>query len=586
MIRALRVFCILTLLAVTSSCSDIAFRARAKGTGASQSDCRGDACPRGIYTWFEGGFGMCSKPCGGGSQTQTVECRRSSDNVAVEESFCSSTRPQSVRTCNVQTCSGPYAWNLGAFGECSKTCGSGVRSRSVLCQDQNGASADEANCPQPKPATSETCNTDPCTTVSYSWHVTAGPCSRECGGGTATDTVVCKKNDGTTVADSFCSSSTKPPTTRNCNVQSCPAPNYSYQWEAGAWSTCSRECGDGLQTRSVTCRRNDGAFVDGSLCSASSRPATEQACRLADCSATRSVTQNAYVTPASNSVDVILIIDDSASMKEDQTKLATRMAGLLSDLDAANIDYQVCLTTTDIAYYRGSPIKWKGPETFIMNKNTPNKNAVFIQTIDSLGAEWSSDEQGIKAMYMMIRDFRASGCLRPQAALTTILVSDENERSVGGNQSWSQSQYQPLTSENQPDTLINFVRSTFNTSSFTKPFIWNSIIVKPGDTACEQTQDAQSPSFFGTLYADLSARTNGHIGSICDSDYAQNLRYIRERTVNNMPGLTMECTPTDVPVVTFDQTVNTTISVEGNQIRFSPAIPENVRITARYTCPN
>jgi len=578
--RLVRFIGFTVLMVMSLSCSDVKFNSH-KGT-ATGKQCEGANCPSGTYSWFEGGFNLCSKPCGGGTQIQTVECRRNSDNVAVAETFCSGSKPDASRTCNAQACAGTYTWNTGEYGACSKTCGGGIRTRTVVCQTQSGTTVSDSNCSIPKPASSEVCNTADCPPVSYSWNVTPGPCSKQCGGGTATDTVVCKKNDGTTVADSFCDNSPKPPTSRTCNTEPCPVV-YTYAWEPGMWSVCSKDCGDGIQTRSVTCKRSDGMYVAESYCP-SPKPATSQACKIKDCPTGRKVTQTVTVTPALNAVDVILIVDDSASMKNDQAKLASRMVGLITDLDALNIDYQVCLTTTDISYYKGSPIRWKGPETFIMNKNTANKNQVFINTIDTLGAEWSSDEQGIKATYLMIRDYRSSGCLRNDATLTTILISDENERSVGGNQSWSAAQYQPLTAENYPDNLINFVKSTFGAA---KKFIWNSIIVKPGDTVCEAQQDAQgSPSFFGTLYAELSNKTGGHVGSICDSDYAQNLQYIKERTVNSMPGLTMECTPIDTPVVTFDRVVNTTITVTGNQIKFSPALSEGVKITATYTCPN
>lgn len=571
----------ISLTALLLSCRDVKFGS--DKNGAESQDCRGANCSATDYSWFEGGFGICSKPCGGGSQTQTVECRRNSDDVAVPDSYCSGTKPDASRTCNAQSCSGTYNWNAGPYGSCSKTCGGGTRTRTVVCQDQSGNTVADSLCSaSTKPATSEACNTDSCPAVSYAWNVTAGTCSKQCGGGTATDVVVCKRNDGVTVADSFCTG-TKPATTRSCNTDPCPT-QYTYAWETGSFSTCSKDCGEGTQTRSVTCKRNDGTYVAETYCSSTTKPATSQSCKIKDCAAGRKVTQTATVTPALNSVDVILIVDDSASMKEDQTKLASRMVGLVNDLDALNIDYQVCLTTTDIGYYKGAPIKWKGTDSYIMNKSTPNKNQVFLSTIDALGAEWSSDEQGIKATYLMIRDFRSTGCLRNDSTLTTILISDENERSVGGNQDWSSAQYQPLTNENYPDTLINYVKTVFGSA---KKFIWNSIIVKPGDTTCEAIQDAQSsPSFFGTLYAELSTKTGGHIGSICDNDYSQNLKYIKDRTVNSMPGLTMECVPIDTPVVTFNPSVSTTITVTGNVIKFSPALNEGVKITAVYTCAN
>ena len=95
-----------------------------------------------------------------------------------------------------------------------------------------------------------------------------------------------------------------------------------------------------------------------------------------------------------------------------------------------------------------------------------------------------------------------------------------------------------------------------------------------------------SPSFFGTFYAELSNKTDGHIGSICDTDYTNSLKIIKDRTVNSMPGITLECIPLNTPTVVFDQPIATTITVTGTMMKFSPALPEGVKVTATYTCPN
>lgn len=594
MMRVFRSILLVSVMLLTGSCSDVAFQSQQGDDGRDTGKaCEGERCPdsTGGYAWFEGKYGICSKPCGGGNQTQTVECRRLSDNVAVADSFCTGTKPPAARTCNVQACTSTNTWNWADWGDCSKTCGGGTKTRTVLCQDQNGTTVADNLCSGTKPATNSTCNTDPCTgDVTYDWSVTPGVCSVQCGGGTATDTVVCKKSDGSTVADSFCSAKPKPATTRTCNPDACPQA-YTYAWEAQAWSTCTKDCGGGVQTRSVTCKRNDGVYVDVSYCPAASKPTTSQTCNAQACpTGGTPVTQTATVTPAQNLLDVILVVDDSNSMANDQAKLASRLSQFVNDLDALGIDYQICLTTTDITYYKGSPIKWSSGQ-YVLNKNTPNKSSVFVNTVNSLGAEWSSDEQGIKATYMMIRDFgpnSGTGCFRPKATLTVIEISDEDERSVGGNQALSQAQYQPLTAENMPDNLIALVRSTFDSSGFVKPFIWNSIIVRPGDTACQQKQDAEgngAPSFQGALLAQLSNKTNGQIASICDEDYAQNMKLIKDRVVNSMPGLTLQCVPTDSPQVSFNPPFTTSVTRTGDQLKFNPALPENTQVTVRYTCP-
>jgi len=547
--------------------------------------CEGSACPNVTYTWYQGGFGACTKPCGGGEQIQVVECRNDK-NVVVPDSFCTGTKPPSTRACNVQACTTTYAWNIGEYGECSKTCGGGTKTRTVVCQNAQGATVPDSNCPTPKPATSAPCNESPCPPdPTYDWAVTPGMCSKQCGGGTATDVVVCKREDGTTVADTFCASKPKPPTTRVCNTNPCP-PNCTFDWETQPWTECSKTCGGGTQTRVIACKRSDGLYVDPFYCDASKKPITERACNTNACPTGKTETQELFVTPAMNSVDVIVVVDDSSSMKDDQKKLAKRMNGMLADLDALKVDYQLCLTTTDTSEFKGSPLRWTGYGNFILPKNVTTKNKIFLDSIDSLGAEWSNDERGILAVNLMIKNYSNVGCIRPQAALSVILVSDEDERSVGGIAGLSKYQYKPLEPMDMPDNLIETVRSTFNKPGFVKPFVWNSIIVKPGDKACEKAQDKNSsPSFPGVKYAQLSNKTNGHIGSICANDYTENLKFIKDRTVNSMPGMKLRCTPIGNPVVTFSPTVTTTVTVVGDELKFSPVIPEGVTIKAVYTCP-
>ncbi len=585
--KIMRASLILTTLFITAACSDVRFSSKKDGGGGGGKDptCSGSACGQATYSWYQGGFGSCSKPCGGGTQTQVVECRNQKD-VVVADSSCTGPKPANSRSCNVEGCTSTYTWNIGAYGTCSKTCGTGARTRTVVCQNQNGQTVADSSCPSPKPTTTSPCNTEPCPPdVTYAWQVTPGICSKECGGGTATDVVVCKRNDGTTANDSLCNAATKPPTNRTCNTQNCPVV-YSYLWEPQPWSVCSKTCGGGTQSRSLACRRNDGAYVSTTYCNAANKPEATRACNTQTCPTSRTVTQELFVTPALNSVDVILIIDDSSSMKEDQTKLATRMNGLIGDLDALKVDYRVCITSTDITYYKGSPIKWEGLNSVIMSNATPNKSKVFVDTINSLGTEWSSDERGIAALGLMVRDYRGTGCLRPEATLAAILISDEDERSVGGIRALSSQQYKPLEAIDLPDTMRASVSSVYNKPGFVKPFLWNSIIVKPGDNACENAQDAQSsPAFPGRTYAELSNKTGGYIGSICAADYTENLRLMKDRLINSMPGMKLECTPIGNPTVTFDRPITTTVTLTGDELKFSPVIPEGVKIRAVYKCP-
>lgn len=169
-----------------------------------------------------------------------------------------------------------YEWQIGNWGNCSATaCGTtGTRTRSVVCKRNDGQTVADSNCPGTKPATSESCSAQSCdTNYTYSWQIgNWSSCNATtCGAsGTQTRTVTCKRSDGQTVADSFCG--TKPATSQSC-TGAC-----TYTWAYGNWGPCSVTCGYGTQYRSVYCRNNAGQTVADSFCPAASRPAGSQSC--------------------------------------------------------------------------------------------------------------------------------------------------------------------------------------------------------------------------------------------------------------------------------------------------------------------
>jgi len=52
---------------------------------------------------------------------------------------------------------------------------------------------------------------------------------------------------------------------------------YSYSWITGSWTACPSSCG-GSHSRTVYCRRNDGATVADSFCPAATKPSSTTAC--------------------------------------------------------------------------------------------------------------------------------------------------------------------------------------------------------------------------------------------------------------------------------------------------------------------
>lgn len=56
-----------------------------------------------------------------------------------------------------------YTWVTGNYGSCSvSTCGGGTQTRNIVCQDNNGSTVADSYCTDPKPAETQSCNTQAC----------------------------------------------------------------------------------------------------------------------------------------------------------------------------------------------------------------------------------------------------------------------------------------------------------------------------------------------------------------------------------------------------------------------------------------
>uniref|UniRef100_A0A7M4FNH9 Papilin n=1 Tax=Crocodylus porosus TaxID=8502 RepID=A0A7M4FNH9_CROPO len=175
-----------------------------------------------------------------------------------------------------------YSWSYGSWSECSSECGGGFQSRLVFCTIDNEVYPDYMCRDKPKPVNNRTCGHQNCPQTKHWKTGEWGPCSATCGGGLQTRLIYCTSHDERSfeevVDDGECAALTqRPRDMQSCSVRQCAA------WSTGPWSECSMTCGEGIQTRSVICRSEQGAQTLDVACLQESKPVDTQPCLRETC---------------------------------------------------------------------------------------------------------------------------------------------------------------------------------------------------------------------------------------------------------------------------------------------------------------
>jgi hypothetical protein len=281
-------------------------------------------------------------------------------------------------------------------------------------------------------------------------------------------------------------------------------------------------------------------------------------------------------------VDMLWIIDNSGSMFEEQTALASNFAAFIEFAQAQQIDYQIAVTTTDVDVgfggAQGRFVPTDGSRPRIVTPNTlPSPEAVFTQNAN-VGTVGSAFEQGLEAAYLALSapliNTDNAGFLRQDAVLSLIFVSDE-----------------PDSSPETVDFYVNFflsIKGFRNTNLFSA-----SSIVGDTPSGCNGPGGV---AYDGIRYIETAARTGGIFQSICTSDWSRALEELSTTAfgfksrffLSNQPVIPTLVVYVDslmLPAQGVGGTVNWTYDFATNSINFSPfATPEpGAEIRVEYT---
>ncbi len=202
--------------------------------------------------------------------------------------------------------------------------------------------------------------------------------------------------------------------------------------------------------------------------------------------------------------DVLLVIDSSGSMQEEQERLATNFQAFIQAFVDARVDYHLGVITTDLRNQEQAG-RLHGDIRFI-TPDTPDAAAVFADNV-KVGTNGSGLEMGLEAAALALSEPLVStynaGFFRPDASLSIVIFSDEDDMSPGS-----------------VDDYLNFFASLKGPRAYRDHTLMNvSAVVGEVPYGCE-AEDGTGLASAGTRYVHAAEATQGVTASICSGDFA------------------------------------------------------------------
>ncbi len=279
-------------------------------------------------------------------------------------------------------------------------------------------------------------------------------------------------------------------------------------------------------------------------------------------------------------VDILLVVDDSCSMSQEQTSIGSNLGAFLQFSNAQDLDYQIAVSTTDVSGNgpggRFVPLMADPLDRIITPNTQPSPEAVFAQNV-VVGTDGADTEAGFHAAFLALSNplifGHNAGFLRPDAVLSVVFVSDEDDFSPGS-----------------VDFYVNFFLSIkgFRNANL---FSASAIVGDPG--GCTGPGGAARD---GPRYRGLAERTGGVFQSICTGDWNRSLEDLSTTAfgfksrffLTNQPVvMTLRVVVDEVEVSATDPdgTLNWSYDLGTNSINFGPfSTPEpGAKIRVEYT---
>ncbi len=151
---------------------------------------------------------------------------------------------------------------------------------------------------------------------------------------------------------------------------------------------------------------------------------------------------DSFTQKASANVDILWVVDNSASMENEQLNLAGSFSKFMTFLDenGSRIDYHIGVISTDMEVDAAGACVNAGHcgqllgNPLVIDPSTPDLLGVFEANVN-VGIDGGGNEMGLLAAHAALTEplvnGHNAGFLRPDASLAVIFVSDEDDNSYG-----------------------------------------------------------------------------------------------------------------------------------------------------------
>ncbi|MCB9688881.1 MAG: VWA domain-containing protein [Alphaproteobacteria bacterium] len=279
------------------------------------------------------------------------------------------------------------------------------------------------------------------------------------------------------------------------------------------------------------------------------------------------VVEESFVQVPLPGVDLLLVIDDTASMAQEQAALGDQLVALLDDLDAAELSWQLGVVTTDMS---GDEAGWLRGSPYVLTPNTPDRATAFADAV-AVGTLGGGPEAGlaaaVQALSLAADGGPNAGFRRDDALLHVLFVSDVDDQS----EAWL-----------GDDPAAGFLDVLSAEAARTGRPARASGLVGPVPSGCSSTSGTARPA---ERYEQVVAASGGVQVSICEPDFTPVVGSLTEASTEWLTRFALREEPLEgqVRVVVDALALSDGWRVDGRTLVFDEPPPPGARIEVTYT---